>query len=256
MDPLFGCAIWSNCANSPIARDTCHETLDTGNRAPITIAELVSSARQEQQQHSRASVLSRNRPATRAHSPLPRVGNEPSGGYQTGHNNYRGGNVQRNVPFLKKKQKRNVILDDGNEEIPFSAAKDLYKYEAFVANIDKRTNLTAIKNHAARKLQTSEIFLKPMSKPDASYISFGFFCKSERDDLDLKMRGLWPKGTRIYKWNSKARDTGASSRVTGPNIRGSAGGNHGSRFSNAQYNSPEGYRLPSAEQRRLHNQHV
>ena len=92
--------------NYSIVSDTYNETLDTGNRVPITIAELLSSARQEQQQHFRASVLSRSRPDTRAHSPLPRVGNEPSGGYQTGHNNYRGGNVQRNVPFLKKKTKK------------------------------------------------------------------------------------------------------------------------------------------------------
>ena len=65
--------------NYSIVSDTYNETLDTGNRAPITIAEFVSSAREEQQQHSRASGLSRSRPATWAHSPLPRVGNEPSG---------------------------------------------------------------------------------------------------------------------------------------------------------------------------------
>ena len=78
--------------------------------------------------------------------------------------------MQTNITFLKKK--RNVIFDDGNEDIPFSAGKDLFKYEAFVTNIEKGTNLSDIKCHAARKLQTSEIFLNPMSKPD-SYISFG-----------------------------------------------------------------------------------
>ena len=51
-----------------------------------------------------------------------------------------------NIPFLKKKQKRNVILDDGNEDIPFSAAKDLFKYEAFVTNIEKGTNLSDVKS--------------------------------------------------------------------------------------------------------------
>merc|ERR1711874_844032 len=61
--------------NYSIISDTYNETLDIGNRAPMTIAQLISSTRHEHQQ-SRASELSRTRPATRAPSPLPRVRNE------------------------------------------------------------------------------------------------------------------------------------------------------------------------------------
>ena len=251
-------------ANYSIVSDDYNETLDLGHSVSNSIGGFISSARQEQQQQPRASYsqaarqqsgLSRVQPATRTCSPLHRAGSETRGRSQLGQYNHGVDNVNTNIPFLRKKQKRNVILDDGNEDIPFSAAKDLFKYEAFVTNIEKGTDLADIKRHASMKLQTNEIFLKPMSNPDASYISFGFFCRSERNDLNLKMRGLWPKYTRIYKWNSKARDAGASSRVTNSNRWQSSGYNQGSRINNSQYSSSDRYILPNADQRRLHNQH-
>ena len=255
----------SEDADYSMVSDTYDETLDLGHNVPNNIDGLLSSVRQGQQQQSRASssqgarqLMARPRvqPATQTRSPLLRTENEPQGRNQPGQSNHGVDNVRTNIPFLIKKQKRNVILDDGNEDIPFSAAKDIFKYEAFVTNIEKGTNLSDIKSHAARKLQTSEIFLKPMSKPGASYISFGFFCRSEKNDLNLKMRGLWPKYTRIYKWNSKARDTEASSRVTSSDIRRRSGDNQGSRYNTSQYNATDRYRLPRNDQRRLHSQHV
>ena len=122
--------------------------------------------------------------------------------------------------------------------------------------ITPESDLSVIKNHIANKLNTNEVFLKPMYKHGARYLSFGLFCRSERDDLDLRMRGLWPRGTMIYKWNSKAGDTGASNRVTSLHTRRGPGDNRGSRLNIAQRNSSDTYRLPSAEQRRLHSQHV
>ena len=105
-------------------------------------------------------------------------------------------------PYLRKKQKKNIILDDGDEDIPFSAKRELYSYEAYITNIDPLANIEDIKGHLKRKLCTDEVYLKPLSKTDADYLSFGIFCRSRRDNLDLRMHGLWPRGTRIYKWNS------------------------------------------------------
>ena len=114
-------------------------------------------------------------------------------------------NAHQFNPYLRKKQKKNIIIDDGDEDIPFSAKRELYSYEAFISNIDPFTEIEDIKRHLKRKLRTDEVYLKPMSKSDADYLSFGVFCRSTRDNLDLRMPGLWPRGTRIYKWNSKAR---------------------------------------------------
>ena len=61
----------------------------------------------------------------------------------------------------------------------------------------------------------------------------------------------------IYKWNSKAGDTGISSRDARSQVSRGPRNNQGSRFNNTQYNnSLDHYILPSAEQRRLHDQHV
>ena len=47
-------------------------------------------------------------------------------------------------------QKRNVILDDSDEEIHFSAIMDMYNYEAFVTNIHPDADLNEIKGRIAR----------------------------------------------------------------------------------------------------------
>ena len=140
----------------------------------------------------------------------------------------------------------------------------MYKYEAFVTNIHPDADLNEIKGHIARKLDINDIFIKPMSRTGAPYLSFGLFCKSQRGDLNLKMRGLWPKYTKIYKWNSKAGDTGASNRNTSSNIRQNLRENQGphkamlnleQRLISNQQNSSDRYRLPSTKQRRLHSQY-
>ena len=92
--------------NYSIISDTYNETLDIGNRAPITLAQLISSTRHEQHQQSRASELSRTRPATRAPSPLPRVRNEQPDRNPPGQNNYRGGNEQKKNSVFEKKAKK------------------------------------------------------------------------------------------------------------------------------------------------------
>ena len=116
---------------------------------------------------------------------------------------------------MRKKLKKNIIIDDGDEDIPFSAKRELYRYEAFISNIDPFTDIEDIKEHLKRKLRTDEVYLKLMSKSDADYLSFGVFCRSTRDNLDLRMPGLWPRGTRIYKWNSKVRVGWVNNHMTG-----------------------------------------
>ena len=95
-----------------------------------------------------------------------------------------------------------------------------------------------------------------MTKTDAPSISFGLFVKSERDTLDFKMRGLWPTGTRIYKWNTKAGDGRVFNRITRyqglPNTHGTQGNNYNGPRNSAVNN----YSYPYPDQQHLHNQNV
>ena len=119
-------------------------------------------------------------------------------------------NAQQSSQFLKKKQKKNIILDQGDEDIPFTATREFFKYELFVTNLSSEAKIEDIKSHLSKKLGTDDIFLKPMSKSAAPYLSLGVFCRSQRNDLDFRMPGLWPRNTMIYKWNSKGGDTRGS----------------------------------------------
>ena len=180
-------------------------------------------------------------------------------------NNPISGSGQLNSPFLKKKQKKNIILDEDDGSIPFSAIRDLYKYELFVTSIGRDAKVEDIKSHLIKMLHTNDISIKPMSKSTASYLSFGVFCRSESKDLNFKMPGLWPKGTKIYKWNSKAGDTRVVNRVhssqgqarsRGQNgVRGShySQGYHGNEVQSNDYKDNYRYRYP--DQQRLNDQH-
>ena len=164
------------------------------------------------------------------------------------------------VPHIKK-QRKNVIIDDGDEDIPFSAVRELYSYEAFVTDIDPISNIEEIKEHLKRKLGTNEVFLRPMSRSDATYLSFGVFCRSSRNNLDLRMPGLWPRNTRIYKWNSKGRAGRVSNPSNGRQIYHSSHGrqrshNRSSYRQNQRNRSANNYRYRYPDQQRLHNQHV
>ena len=196
-------------------------------------------------------------PPSRDHTsqgPVQNVGNQPTSG-----------SGRQGTPFLKKKQKRNIILDDGDGPIPFSATRELYKYEMFVTNIARNSNVDDIKSHLIKKLGTDDVSIKPMSKSTASYLSFGVFCRSERDDLDFWRTGLWPKYTVIYKWNSKAGDTRANNRA--PSYQGQARsrGSQGARGSYykqdkhsnnvRRVNSGNTYHHRYPDQQRLHDQH-
>ena len=95
------------------------------------------------------------------------------GHLQQGENQPTPGKGQMISPFLKKKQKRNIILDEGEGNIPFSATREFYKYEAFVTNLRSDARIDAIKGHLVRKLGTDDVFIKQMSKSSAPYLSLG-----------------------------------------------------------------------------------
>ena len=175
-------------------------------------------------------------------------------------------NAQQNSQFLKKRQKKNIILNEGDEEIPFTATREFFKYELFVTNISPDARIEEIKSHLAKKLGTDDIFLKPMSKSAAPYLSLGVFCRSQRNDLDFWMPGLWPKNTMIYKWNSKGSDTRGSNQ--GVSYQGHSRYRGSPRVSNRSQpqgyqdndsrrsNAANGYRYRTSDQQRLHDQYV
>ena len=198
-------------------------------------------------------------PSPRSH---PRTASNSVGQNERTDNVSRTNSGRQYNPYLRKKQKKNTIIDDGNEDIPFTAMRELYSYEAFVTNIDPLSDIEDIKGHLKRKLCTDEVYLKPMSKSDAKYFSFGIFCRSRRDNLDLRMPGLWPRGTRIYKWNSKASVGRVGNQTTSNHSHHPSHGsqrsypNGSSHRQGHQNMSANNYRYRSPDQQRLHDQHV
>ena len=71
--------------------------------------------------------------------------------------------------FLIKTQKRNIIEDEGGEDIPFSAIKPLNEYKVFATNIRADTNLETIKRHIGSKLRAN-VTIIPLSKQGAKFI--------------------------------------------------------------------------------------
>ena len=145
-----------------------------------------------------------------------------------------------------------MIVEEGDEVIPFSAMRELCIYEVFVTNIAPGQNIDNIKNHLKRKLCTDNISIKIMTKNDAPSISFGLFVRSESDTLNFRMPGLFPKGTGVYKWNTRAGEGRVPTRPARYHDRSTRGNNH-----NGQSNSAvSSYSYPYPDQQRLHDQNV
>ena len=160
-----------------------------------------------------------------------------------------------------------MILEQGNTNIPFAAVRNMYKYELFVTNISCETSIDTIKQHISAMLG-AEVSIKLMSKAGASCLSFGLFFSSEFDNLNMKMPGLWPVGTEIYKWDVNRKSSSGSHRNNG------SGRSYQGRFSARRYGhnasanarsgaqqghysqGPRGYRYRYPDQQRLHDQHL
>ena len=169
--------------------------------------------------------------------------------------------------YIRNNQARNMILEQGSNNIPFTAVRKMHKYELFVTNLSSATDTATIKRHISDKLGT-EVFIKPMSKVGAQCLSFGLFFSSEYDNLNMKMTGLWPVGTEIYKWDvsrsnysGTRRNNGSGrnyqGRFSGHRKRNNSSANARSGAQQGQYSQgTSGYRYRYADQQRLHDQHL
>ena len=184
-----------------------------------------------------------------------------------GHMGQRNGDRRsKRTSYLIKKQKQNVILDDGDGDIPFSAMKEQYKYAAFVTKINPNADIERIRSHVTRLLtahdtSVRDISIKPKTLPGSSWLSFGLFCKSDKDDIDLRMTGLWPKGTKVDKWKSKGADSrtghsgaqynrGSQYNRQSPHTQGSH------NYNTNDGNAADGFNFTRPDQLLLHSQHV
>ena len=146
--------------------------------------EMQRHQQQQQQQRQPHEVISyeemrRDRPPSQAREQVPP---------QQRDTQQRTRKAQHTSQFLKRKQKNNIILDEGEGDIPFSATREFFKYELFVTNLNSNAKIEDIKSHLVRLLCTEDIFIKPMSKLSAPYLSLGVFVKSESSDLNGTLR--------------------------------------------------------------------
>ena len=154
-----------------------------------------------------------------------------------------------------------MILEQGSNNIPFTAVRKMHKYELFVTNSSGETDTATIKRHISDNFQ-------PMSKVGAQCLSFGLFFSSEYDNLNMKMTGLWPVGTEICKWDVNRSNYSGNRRNNGSgrNYQGGFSGHRNLNNSSAnsrsgaqqgQYSQgTSGYRYRYADQQRLHDQHL
>ena len=170
-------------------------------------------------------------------------------------------------PVVRRNRRRNTILDDGGEDIPFTAVQKLYDYKLFVTRIAPNADIGRIKEHIRKKLGVN-VILKCVSKPSSEFLSFGLFCTTVNNKLDFKMRGIWPENTMIYKWRPRSQNyhryyQGQESRSPSPpgisnNSRNgraphNVGAHLGTNYANVNNSA---YTLPRADQRLLHSQHT
>ena len=164
---------------------------------------------------------------------------------------------------------RNIIRDEGENDIPFQASTNIHKYALFITNIALGTDVNVMKQWLSRKLN-ADVVLKSMSREGAQCLSFGLFFNSEHENLNMKMPGLWPMGTEIYKWVEN-REGLFGTRRNGNgrnNSRGgfSARGQYHQTATHVAQNHPQGQgqHRPGAgnfsykyhDQQRLHAQYV
>ena len=164
---------------------------------------------------------------------------------------------------------RNIIMEEGESDIPFEASTNIHKYALYITNIALGTDVDVMRQWLSRKLQ-ADVVLKKVSREGTQWLSFGLFFNSEHENLNLKMPGLWPKGTEIYKWVEN-RDGHFGTRRNGNgrhNFRGgfSARGQYHQTTTNVPQNRPQGqvqpkpvannFRYKYRDQQSLHDQYV
>ena len=139
-----------------------------------------------------------------------------------------------------KNSKQVTVEEEGGAGIPFSALKDIFKYRASVTNLCPNTNVETIKNHINSKLRVNAL-VKSVSPVGAPYLSLILLFTSESDTLDLRMTGLWPKGTVIKQCippnQRKKYGNKINQRIT-PDGRGQR---HGGEYNHQGQNNQQRY---------------
>ena len=87
---------------------------------------------------------------------------------------------------------------EGGPGIPFSALREKFRYKAYITNLSPNSNIESIKSHIDLKLGVNAA-IKIVSPTDALYLSVILMFSSEDNTLDLRMAGLWPKGTVVLE---------------------------------------------------------
>ena len=72
-------------------------------------------------------------------------------------------------------------------------------FKAFVSKLSPNSDLDSINRHINSILRVNA-HLKVVSQPGAPALSIILDCTTNTDSLDLRMPGLWPKGTCLVKW--------------------------------------------------------
>ena len=163
-----------------------------------------------------------------------------------------------------KKNKNAIVLKEGDVGIPFTAVRESYRYRAFVTRLSPDCNIEIMNRHIDTKLNVNAT-VKVVSKPGSPVLSIVLYFTSESDSLDLKMRGLWPKGTGVFKYKPAPKDKSRfSQRASGsgppegprqsdhPHMHRSNTGSRGSTPINQTLGN--GYTHNNREQRQLNDQ--
>ena len=129
----------------------------------------------------------------------PGSSNQPSARGQSNQGHTANLQNKKYTEFLIKKNKRAYIRDEGGEDIPFSAIQETFRFKAFISKISPNEDIGLINSHINRKLGVNAN-LKVVSQPGAPALSIILDCTTNTDSLNLRMPGLWPKGTCIVKW--------------------------------------------------------
>ena len=132
-----------------------------------------------------------------------------------------------------------------------SALRELYKYRAHVTNLSPDCDIDAVASHIRTKLGVNAN-LKIVSRQGSSALSLMVMFSSASDTLDLRMSGLWPKGTLVSKWNPSFHKRKQVRQ--GQSYQSSARQNADRPLSPRSQNSSDNYEYQRSDQRRLNGQ--
>ena len=153
--------------------------------------------------------------------------------------------------FIVKNSKLVTEEETEGQDIPFSALRESYKYRAHVTNLSPDCDIDAVASHIRTKLGVNAN-IKIVSRQGSSALSLMVMFSSASDTLDLRMSGLWPKGTLVSKWNPSFHKRKQVRQ--GQSYQSSARQNADRPLSPRSQNSSDNYEYQRSDQRRLNGQ--